>query len=282
MMMSTHMTWREIRASFLEYFERNGHRVVPSSSLVPHDDPSLLFTNAGMNQFKDVFLGKERRDYTRAATCQKCMRVSGKHNDLENVGPSPSHHTFFQMLGNFSFGDYFKKRRDQACVGTADRRVADSQGQAVRHGVQRRRRDPPGRRRARDLAEIRLRGSSVGAGIGRQLLADGRDRPVRPLLGDLLLPRQPSSLPRAGVPRRRMQLQPLHRDLEQRVHGVRPAGRRFAQAASRAIDRHGHGARTPHRGAPGARVELRHRSVPSAPRRNRHAVREDIRPIDEP
>ena len=103
------MTWREIRGSFLEYFERNGHRVVPSSSLVPHDDPSLLFTNAGMNQFKDVFLGNEQRDYTRAASSQKCMRVSGKHNDLENVGPSPSHHTFFQMLGNFSFGDYFKK-----------------------------------------------------------------------------------------------------------------------------------------------------------------------------
>src|SRR5687768_6292507 len=103
------MTWTEIRASFLEYFEQNGHRVVPSSSLVPHDDPSLLFTNAGMNQFKDVFLGKERREYRRAASSQKCMRVSGKHNDLENVGPSPSHHTFFQMLGNFSFGDYFKK-----------------------------------------------------------------------------------------------------------------------------------------------------------------------------
>ncbi len=102
-------TWREIRSSFLEYFERNGHRVVSSSSLVPEDDPSLLFTNAGMNQFKDVFLGNEHRDYKRATTSQKCMRVSGKHNDLENVGPSPSHHTFFQMLGNFSFGDYFKK-----------------------------------------------------------------------------------------------------------------------------------------------------------------------------
>jgi len=101
-------TWTEIRTSFLDYFERNGHRVVASSSLVPHEDPTLLFTNAGMNQFKDVFLGKERRDYRRAATSQKCMRVSGKHNDLENVGPSPSHHTFFQMLGNFSFGDYFK------------------------------------------------------------------------------------------------------------------------------------------------------------------------------
>src|SRR6187401_766939 len=100
---------REIRSSFLKYFEKHGHRAVASSPLLPGDDPTLLFTNAGMNQFKDVFLGREKRDYTRAASSQKCMRVSGKHNDLENVGPSPSHHTFFQMLGNFSFGDYFKK-----------------------------------------------------------------------------------------------------------------------------------------------------------------------------
>ena len=103
------MTSKEIRASFLEYFERHGHAVVASSSLVPADDPTLLFTNAGMNQFKDLFLGKENRPYTRAATSQKCMRVSGKHNDLDNVGPSLRHHTFFEMLGNFSFGDYFKK-----------------------------------------------------------------------------------------------------------------------------------------------------------------------------
>ena len=103
------MTLNEIRASFLRSFERNGHRVVSSSPLVPHDDPTLLFTNAGMNQFKDVFLGKETRDYKRATTAQKCMRVSGKHNDLENVGPSFRHHTFFEMLGNFSFGDYFKR-----------------------------------------------------------------------------------------------------------------------------------------------------------------------------
>jgi alanyl-tRNA synthetase len=98
----------EIRASFLKYFERHGHRVVASSPLVPADDPTLLFTNAGMNQFKDVFLGREKRDYARAASSQKCMRVSGKHNDLDNVGPSLRHHTFFEMLGNFSFGDYFK------------------------------------------------------------------------------------------------------------------------------------------------------------------------------
>src|SRR5688572_25546971 len=102
------MTARDIRQSYLRYFERHGHRIVASSPLVPADDPTLLFTNAGMNQFKDLFLGRERRDYTRAATAQKCMRVSGKHNDLDTVGPSLRHHTFFEMLGNFSFGDYFK------------------------------------------------------------------------------------------------------------------------------------------------------------------------------
>jgi alanyl-tRNA synthetase len=102
------VTANEIRASFLKFFESKQHRVVPSSPLVPGDDPTLLFTNAGMNQFKDVFLGREKRDYKRAATSQKCMRVSGKHNDLDNVGPSLRHHTFFEMLGNFSFGDYFK------------------------------------------------------------------------------------------------------------------------------------------------------------------------------
>src|ERR671933_706968 len=98
-----------IRSEFLRFFEANGHTIVPSSPLVPGNDPTLLFTNAGMVQFKDVFLGREKREYTRAATSQKVMRVSGKHNDLDNVGPSFRHHTFFEMLGNFSFGDYFKK-----------------------------------------------------------------------------------------------------------------------------------------------------------------------------
>ncbi len=100
----------EIRKTFLDYFKRRKHAVVASSSLIPAGDPTLLFANAGMVQFKDVFLGKEKRDYSRATTAQKVMRVSGKHNDLENVGPSPRHHTFFEMLGNFSFGDYFKKQ----------------------------------------------------------------------------------------------------------------------------------------------------------------------------
>ncbi|MCH8497391.1 MAG: alanine--tRNA ligase [Marinobacter sp.] len=102
-----------LRKAFLDYFEQQGHQVVSSSSLVPADDPTLLFTNAGMNQFKDAFLGREVRDYVRAATAQKCVRAGGKHNDLENVGYTARHHTFFEMLGNFSFGDYFKREAIQ-------------------------------------------------------------------------------------------------------------------------------------------------------------------------
>lgn len=103
------MKSKEVRQQFIEYFQSKGHKAIRSSSLIPQNDPTLLFTNAGMNQFKSVFLGEEERDYARAASCQKCMRAGGKHSDLENVGHTARHHTFFEMLGNFSFGDYFKR-----------------------------------------------------------------------------------------------------------------------------------------------------------------------------
>ena len=101
-------TTNDIRQAFLDFFASNGHEIVASSPLVPHNDPTLMFTNAGMVQFKNVFIGQENRAYSRATTSQKCVRAGGKHNDLENVGYTARHHTFFEMLGNFSFGDYFK------------------------------------------------------------------------------------------------------------------------------------------------------------------------------
>ena len=97
----------DLRRAFIQYLEQQGHRAVPSAPLIPQADPTLLFTNAGMNQFKRVFLGEETRAYQRAVSVQKCLRAGGKHNDLENVGYTRRHHTFFEMLGNFSFGDYF-------------------------------------------------------------------------------------------------------------------------------------------------------------------------------
>ena len=104
-----YMSAADVRRAFLEFFQSRGHAIVASSSLVPGNDPTLLFTNAGMVQFKDVFLGKDKRDYVRATSSQRCVRAGGKHNDLENVGYTARHHTFFEMLGNFSFGDYFKR-----------------------------------------------------------------------------------------------------------------------------------------------------------------------------
>ena len=220
------MTSNELRSSFLHFFERHGHRIVPSSPLVPHDDPTLLFTNAGMNQFKDLFLGHERRDYTRATTSQKCMRVSGKHNDLDNVGPSLRHHTFFEMLGNFSFGDYFKQDAIAFAwelLAGVWKLPADRLYVTIFKGEDGIPRDEEAY--ARWLA-LRPGRAHPRARRRRQLLADGRHGAVRALLRDPLLPRQRAAVPRAGLPGPGVQLRPVRRDLEQRVHGVRSAAGR--------------------------------------------------------
>lgn len=248
----------EIREAFLRFFEEKGHTRVASSSLIPANDPTLLFTNAGMNQFKDCFLGLEKRAYTRATTSQKCVRAGGKHNDLENVGYTARHHTFFEMLGNFSFGDYFKrdaihyawefltgekwlslpKEKLWVTVYATDDEAYDIWTKEVAC--------PP----------------SVWCGS-----ATTRARPMRPTTSGrwaipdpaVPAPRSSSTMGRrSGRPARfaGRGRRPLHRDLEQRVHAVQPhRGRRHAPAAGpERGHRHGPGARQ--RGTPARALEL--------------------------
>ena len=174
----------DIRAAFLDYFARNGHTPVASSPLVPRNDPTLMFTNAGMVQFKNVFTGQEKRPYVRATTAQKCVRAGGKHNDLDNVGYTARHHTFFEMLGNFSFGDYFK----EAAIPYAWQLVTRDYGL------------PKDKLLVTVFAEdddaapdleksLRpARGSDPPHRHLRQFLAHGRHWPMRPVLGNLLRP----------------------------------------------------------------------------------------------
>jgi alanyl-tRNA synthetase len=176
------MNSSEIRQKFLDYFERNGHTVRPSSTLVPGDDPTLLFTNAGMVQFKRVFTGEEQAPFARAVTSQKCLRVSGKHNDLEEVGVTARHHTFFEMLGNFSFGDYFKRDAIRFAweLFTEEFGLPRERLWATVHYTD---------DEAAALWE-EVAGPAAGADLPArrqgQLLADGRDGPVRPVQRDPL------------------------------------------------------------------------------------------------
>ena len=273
----TRMTSAEIRQSFLEYFRERGHRIVASSPLVPGDDPTLLFTNAGMNQFKDLFLGAERREYRRATTSQKCMRVSGKHNDLENVGPSLRHHTFFEMLGNFSFGDYFKAdaipfawelltgvwnlpaERLYATVFKGEDGVPrDDEAYAIWERL------VPASR----IAEL---GAAENFWAMGETGPCGRCSEIHYHRGDHL----PCS---AGtLSRHRLRLRPLRRDLEQRLHGVRAADGRFAHAAAGPVHRHGHGTRADCRGPAGQALELRHGPLLPAALRHRRAGGHGVR-----
>ena len=158
------MTANEIRDSFKKFFESKQHAIVPSAPMVIKDDPTLMFTNAGMNQWKDIILGTRDPEPRRRADTQKCLRVSGKHNDLEEVGHDTYHHTMFEMLGNWSFGDYFKE-------GAIDMGLT-------------RRKHPPRRRSCQVLGQARARRSYHQRQQARQLLGDGRYRSLRPLLRD--------------------------------------------------------------------------------------------------
>ena len=176
----------EIRSAFLDYFRKNGHEVVPSSPLVPRNDPTLMFTNAGMVQFKNVFTGLEQRPYSRAATSQKCVRAGGKHNDLDNVGYTARHHTFFEMLGNFSFGDYFKERAIELAWNLLTREFGLGDGQAAGHRLPHRRRRGPALEEDRRAARAQDHKDTDQ----RQFLGDGRYRSLRSLFGDFLRPRR--------------------------------------------------------------------------------------------
>jgi alanyl-tRNA synthetase len=252
----------EIRQQFLDFFASKGHQIVSSSSLVPHEDPTLLFTNAGMNQFKDVFLGFDKRPYTRATTSQKCVRAGGKHNDLENVGYTARHHTFFEMLGNFSFGDYFKrdaikyawelltevyklpKDKLTVTVYAEDDEAYDIWTKEIGVPVERviRIGDNKGARYASD--NFWMMGDTGPCGPCTEIFYDHGEK----------------HWGGPGIAGRRRR--PFHRNLEQRLHAVQPRRSRRHASAAQALGRHRHGPGASLRRAAGRARQLRDRSVP--------------------
>ena len=253
------MTGHEIRQRFLDFFADRGHRVVRSSSLVPANDPTLLFTNAGMNQFKDVFLGLEKRDYTRATTSQKCVRAGGKHNDLENVGYTRRHHTFFEMLGNFSFGDYFKAEAIEFAWDLITKEYGLPKDKLYVTVF-----------REDDEAE-ELWQKVAGVPKDRIFRLDEKDNfwqmgetgpcgPCSEIHYDLGPEAAEPGREHEQFPERRRR--PLRRDLEPGLHAVRPRRERQADAAAAPLDRYRHGPGAHRRRPAGQALELRHRPDP--------------------
>ena len=249
-----------MRRAFLEYFREHGHTVVPSSSLVPGNDPTLLFTNAGMVQFKDVFLGKEQRDYVRAVTSQRCVRAGGKHNDLENVGYTARHHTFFEMLGNFSFGDYFKREAIRYAWEFVTGRLKLRSGAAVGHAC------------TATTMRPRTSGCSEIGVDAERVEAHGRGSRTS---GPWATPGRAARAARSSTTTGRRW--PAGRRARPDEDGDRyveiwnlvfmqyeRAGRRHAHAAAQALGRHRRGARAAGGGHAGRALELRHRPVSRA------------------
>ena len=245
----------EIRSAFLNYFADNGHEIVPSSPLVPRNDPTLMFTNAGMVQFKNVFTGVEKRPYQRATTSQKCVRAGGKHNDLDNVGYTARHHTFFEMLGNFSFGDYFKDRAIELAWNLVTREFGLPKDKLTATVYVD---DDEAFNLWKKIAGLPEFAHHPHRRL-RQFLADGRHRTVRAVLGNFLRSRRQDLGRTSGFAGSRRRS--LHRDLESCVHAVRAARGRRSQSAAQTVDRHRRGARACRRRAAGQARQLRDRPV---------------------
>jgi alanyl-tRNA synthetase len=261
------LTSREIRQKFLDHFAQRGHTIVPSAPMVVKDDPTLMFTNAGMNQFKDLFLGNREAKHKRIADTQKCLRVSGKHNDLEEVGIDTYHHTMFEMLGNWSFGDYFKKEAIQwAWELLVDEYRIDTNGH-LRHLLRWRREGRPARRRgdARALAAVPARRPHPALQPKDNFWEMGDTGPCGPCTEIHVDVRTAEEKAAKPGKRAREQRPPTgDRDLEQRVHAVRAQGRWLAAHAARPARGHRHGLRAPVHGAARQAQQLRHRCVPAA------------------
>ena len=258
------MTANDIRRQFLDYFKERGHTIVPSSSLVPANDPTLLFTNSGMVQFKDVFLGSRKAAVRARDDVQRCLRAGGKHNDLENVGYTARHHTFFEMLGNWSFGDYFKRDAIE-CAWELLTGVYGLPPEKLWTTVYHRPTTRPTTSGRRTIGVPPERCVRIGDNKGAPYASDNfwqmaDTGPCGPCT-EIFYDHGPGIVGRpAGIARGRRR--PLHRDLEPGVHAVRPGRRRHADAAARAVRRHRDGTRTPGGRAAARAQQLRDRPLP--------------------